>query len=509
MPAFSNALRSLSNPMTVASLAILLLNDHLLKVLMPSWLTGKLSDFAGLFFFPFLLAALLAFLVRDRSSNRRIGMLAFAITAVWFTLMKTTTWGNAFTEEFASFVLQTRAQIIQDPTDMMALSVLVPGWVLWEKKETSKPPRWAWLVLFIAAFASMGTPAPPAAPEITTVVYDQSGFHARSRFHDISAVSQDGGKSWRTTEPDDIAGPNRIPRVENICEPQLPLICYRIDNEKSYGVVQESADGGDTWRTVWELPQGRIPLKKRLARISCPPCDESTVFRPDPSSLAIGEPYGSNGQATLVVALGTEGVAVKSPDGKWEQYAVGIVVPTEAHIHNLGQWQVIRPEIENWLYIGLVVLGAYGFFGWFLCVGKEAWKLSRPLWFCIGVILIGTFFIYSALGEGLLRSFSLWVYPLVLLIMLIGLAGSNQNVQERAASPLQAKSYSRRALVVAAAISTFPWLPMLAWAFGIIDSYNVANSISIAFAIIICIAALITLKRGTNTPGTPDTSPIT
>ena len=53
-PAFENSLACLQHPLTLLSIAILLLNDHVLKVVSPSWLTGKLSDFAGLFFFPII-----------------------------------------------------------------------------------------------------------------------------------------------------------------------------------------------------------------------------------------------------------------------------------------------------------------------------------------------------------------------------------------------------------------------------------------------------------------------
>ncbi|MCP4580716.1 MAG: hypothetical protein GY839_03815 [candidate division Zixibacteria bacterium] len=43
------AFNMLFNPIFLLALALLLLNDHLLKAAYPGWLTGKLSDFAGLF----------------------------------------------------------------------------------------------------------------------------------------------------------------------------------------------------------------------------------------------------------------------------------------------------------------------------------------------------------------------------------------------------------------------------------------------------------------------------
>ena len=38
-------------------LGLLALNDHFLKTAWPGWFSGKLSDFAGMMFFPFLLTA--------------------------------------------------------------------------------------------------------------------------------------------------------------------------------------------------------------------------------------------------------------------------------------------------------------------------------------------------------------------------------------------------------------------------------------------------------------------
>src|SRR5438046_3051622 len=55
------SLSALARPISLAAIALLLLNDHVLKPLWPSFITGKLSDFAGLYFTPYVvLAGLLA-----------------------------------------------------------------------------------------------------------------------------------------------------------------------------------------------------------------------------------------------------------------------------------------------------------------------------------------------------------------------------------------------------------------------------------------------------------------
>lgn len=46
------------HPIALVAIGLLLVNDHFLKGLWPGWWTGKISDFAGLIFFPLLLQGL-------------------------------------------------------------------------------------------------------------------------------------------------------------------------------------------------------------------------------------------------------------------------------------------------------------------------------------------------------------------------------------------------------------------------------------------------------------------
>ena len=68
---------ALIHPATVASVALLLLNDIVFKALWPgAWLTGKLSDLAWMVFAPPLLAFLLAFLTGRNATAQRAAFLA-------------------------------------------------------------------------------------------------------------------------------------------------------------------------------------------------------------------------------------------------------------------------------------------------------------------------------------------------------------------------------------------------------------------------------------------------
>ena len=80
------ASRALATPIAIGAIALLVLNDHVLKAACPGFVTGKLSDFAGLVFFPLLLAAALEQLgIRRGLQTIAIAVLA---TGVFFAAIK-------------------------------------------------------------------------------------------------------------------------------------------------------------------------------------------------------------------------------------------------------------------------------------------------------------------------------------------------------------------------------------------------------------------------------------
>jgi hypothetical protein len=129
--------RALLHPVAIASIALLVINDHVLKAAYGTWWTGKLSDVAGLAVFPLLVCAGVE-LVTRRPLGVRAVAIAAAVTAAAFAAFKLSApAGDVYRVGLAAaqwplhavralldggaLPALGRAQLTPDPTDLLAL----------------------------------------------------------------------------------------------------------------------------------------------------------------------------------------------------------------------------------------------------------------------------------------------------------------------------------------------------------------------------------------------------
>lgn len=181
--ATSDLASPLLHPIALASIAVLLVNDHVLKAVAPGPLTGKLSDLAGLIFFPLLLASLAELALG--SGYRRI-VLATSITATLlvFAVVKSTV-GGAEAVGLALGAVQwvvmlgplrdaalVPAVVVADKTDLLVMPVSVIAWWIGAGRRPPHPrspintarrqSAAASAALIVAGLASMATSQVPA-----------------------------------------------------------------------------------------------------------------------------------------------------------------------------------------------------------------------------------------------------------------------------------------------------------------------------------------------------------
>lgn len=116
---------ALRRPLWWAALATLLVNDHLLKGagVLPGWITGKLSDLAGMIVAPALAASLIPL------RHKGLRVLSFLSVAALFAAVKVSPEARDALVSAAA-ALGMRWRIVVDPTDTFALALLPLGWSL-------------------------------------------------------------------------------------------------------------------------------------------------------------------------------------------------------------------------------------------------------------------------------------------------------------------------------------------------------------------------------------------
>lgn len=112
-------LNLLLNPLYLLALLILILNDHFLKANYPSFLTGKLSDFSGIFMFTVFIYVLIKSYIKY---NYQL-ILLHIVVAISFVIWKIAPVEIILSKisELTSLPVPFR---VKDPTDLIALSIL-------------------------------------------------------------------------------------------------------------------------------------------------------------------------------------------------------------------------------------------------------------------------------------------------------------------------------------------------------------------------------------------------
>lgn len=247
----TTSLRALAHPGSVLALVVLVLNDHVLKQAWPGWVTGKLSDVAGLVVAPLLLSAALAALRVRRSLP-----VAVAMTGAGFVVVKASAEGAALVSALWSVGFPTVMRA--DATDLLALPALGIAW--WVDADVRRRPPVGWrrgaasatgmvlLPIGVLATAATSCDGDDGLWTIDAVQGRFTGTQSRQAF----VVSDDASGYVRI---DPLSG-----RVEGLGDRDVARLrdehpigacdstgvkCWRVED---FEKVQSSVDGGVTWR---------------------------------------------------------------------------------------------------------------------------------------------------------------------------------------------------------------------------------------------------------------------
>ena len=177
----------------LVGLFILLLNDHFLKTNFPGYLTGKLSDFAGLFIFPIFLSVLFPKHIR----------LCYGLTAIGFIYWKLP-WSATLLSLFNQHSFLTLHKI-PDYDDLLALSILPLSYLYAKAPKNPLFPQFYSIPFSIAIVAFLATSKAPEQIQINNTYTLQIPVDSvKSRLLELDSITikcyhEPAKPAWRDT----------------------------------------------------------------------------------------------------------------------------------------------------------------------------------------------------------------------------------------------------------------------------------------------------------------------
>ncbi len=468
--ALNRSLRALADPWTLAWVLILLVNDHVLRVIAPSWITGKLGDVAWLAFAPIVVAVPLALVAPRRWSqrDRRVALLAWGLTGGLFAIVKAVPTATATFSAGFRGVFGWTPLLVCDPTDLLTLPALALAWRRWWK-QASGPlhlPRRSWWVLGLAALATLANSGPPDEG-IRCLVVTEEGILALPRHsYGITGtfVSTDGGLMWTEVPEDPESTGASCPARKGpwtLAVPESSTV-YRFTPGQR---IERSTDDGETWTVEFRLTGEE-------ARMAYYASTRYNVQGGSGPNAAVIDPDSGN----LVLAMGHEGVLVRTPAGEWTWAPVG-----EYHFESITGLDHLTVLLLGELQLAAAVA--------LIATSWRTWRLFRrpgQAAVLVATLIVGFVAVvarpahttgYEAMIMNVLVIAVIvmaLVFAIVAIVRLIGATGVNDG-----ATRLRRRDQLLITAGLALGAAVVFLAPFVLWALSILPTYTLATSIAI------------------------------
>ena len=447
----------LLHPLILGAMFVYFANNLILQRWIPSQLTGKISDFAWLFFVPIVVYSFWG-KIFPRIARSQIGVFVWGFIGVGFVLVKANPAVNQIVSNGISDLFNVPVAIIVDPWDNIALIALVFSFYFFRSRYWSEKHISLTSVLVAVSITALLTLADAAAEDYGIACFTVDGDRVIASSTYASYASQDGGETWQEYEDDErcwysTADQNKLFQVKK----DALSIQFRPGHP-----IQISTDNGKHWKIEYDIEPDTEAQRAYYKKYR----EGSPVILKGPLDAVI-----DSGTGNVVFAMGHEGVLIRKADSTWKWVTVGPY--SRVNYQDIDLYKLLWGEGVLAISAGFLVIVVFGS----KVMEGQIWKrigtiaLTVVTWMLLGLSM---FSFPPAINYGYGNIVSGFVVMAVAVLTTIAVIFALARLGKR--------GYIKKELLLyAIVVMVLFFFPYMLWFENILQDYNTAAWLAFIF----------------------------
>jgi hypothetical protein len=304
------AIRCLSHPVSLLAMVMIIINALFLQKVYPSWLSGKLGDLGWMIVLPLVLTLLLSLLPSGKCSKYAVEI-SVLLTAVFLTLFKLSPWVNQLAQSSFTSLFGTPLKLALDPTDLLVLPALLIPIMIWHGEQRIKMPVWRYAAIGLVALSLLADAPLPKDRILTCLAVDGTSvvlFSAEvtgstsNKGRDVY-ISTDDGRTWQDFGKYGVNGKDADMPALGI---QLKDHVYQCNDTSSTFEIAHPSQTGVSY--MFMGGKGIYISTDNAVSFTLDRAEESLEFFDAVFTPTTGD---------LIIAVGTDGLLIRSPEGEY------------------------------------------------------------------------------------------------------------------------------------------------------------------------------------------------
>ncbi|MCJ7694258.1 MAG: hypothetical protein MUO40_02430 [Anaerolineaceae bacterium] len=197
------ALSSLTHPIALLAMGLILANTFIFQRYFPSWLSGKFSDLGWMICLPLCICLIIALVLPEKKAKYSMEI-AIILTGLLFFSVKVLPEANQLARQSFQNLFHIPLKLTLDPTDLIVLpALLIPVWI-WCRVKIKSFTSWRYAAIGMVCLVLLADAPAPQDKNFTCLAVDGNSvivFSNEIKTYTANQgrqvfISKDGGQTW-------------------------------------------------------------------------------------------------------------------------------------------------------------------------------------------------------------------------------------------------------------------------------------------------------------------------